>query len=148
MQAVKVPWPGAREKDTIAPKYSWCRMSICVLSQYLTHTKVWSLCTFRRHRCYPPSILPYTVYVYIGLQAVKVLWPGARKKDTVAPKYSWFASAPAALASAPAALGHIWQLKTMAWHWHCDAQWYDISDIKYALFENRFPDGRLCILKT
>jgi hypothetical protein len=64
VQAVKVPRPGARKKDTVAPKYSWCRMIICVLGQYLVHKKVWSLCTFWRHRCYPPSMLHRIRYTY------------------------------------------------------------------------------------
>ena len=67
-----------------------------------------------------PSMLPainitvYGIRIYRPAGGQSPVARGA-KKDTVAPKYSWFASAPAALASAPAALEHIWQLKTMAW---------------------------------
>jgi len=45
VQTVNVTWPGARKKDTVAPKYGWCRMIVRVLGQYLVHTRVLSLCT-------------------------------------------------------------------------------------------------------
>jgi hypothetical protein len=56
VQAVKVTRPGARKKDTAAPKYSWCRIIVCVLGQYVVHKKVLSLCTFRLHGCSPYRI--------------------------------------------------------------------------------------------
>ena len=85
VQAVKVTWPRARKKDTIGPKYSWRRMIVCVLGQYLVQQKC---CRFVR---FCATAAPLIVYnrLYIYVQAVKVMWTRARKKDTIGPKYYW-----------------------------------------------------------
>ena len=68
VQAVKVTWPSAREKDTVAPKYSWCRTTVCVSGQYMVHTKCGRFVRF----C--ATAAPLIVYnrLYIYMQAVKV----------------------------------------------------------------------------
>ena len=58
-------------------------MIIHVLGQYLDHKKCGRFLRFGA------TAAPLIVYnrLHIHVQTVKVTWPGARKKDTVAPKY-------------------------------------------------------------
>jgi hypothetical protein len=49
----RTTWPVALKKDTVAPKYYWCRLIVCVLGQFLAQTKVGSLDTFRHYGCSP-----------------------------------------------------------------------------------------------
>jgi hypothetical protein len=50
-----------RNKYTVAPKYFWCRMIVCVLGQYLAHKKVQSLYTFQRDGCSYAAAGPWSV---------------------------------------------------------------------------------------
>ena len=58
-------------------------MIIYILGQYVDHEKC------GRFQRVGATAAPLIVYnrLYIHVQAVKVTWPGARKKDTAAPKY-------------------------------------------------------------
>ena len=58
-------------------------MIIHVLGQHLDHKKC---CHFQRVGATADPVIVYN-RLYIHVQAVKLTWPGARKKDTVTPKY-------------------------------------------------------------
>ena len=59
VQAVKVKWPRARKKDTIGPKYYWCRMIVCDLGQNWVHTKC------GRYVGFLATAASYRRYIYI-----------------------------------------------------------------------------------
>ena len=73
VQAVKVTWLRARKKDTIGPKYYWCRMIVCDLGQNWVHTKC------GRYVGFGATAASYRRYIYV--HAVNVTWPGAKKRD-------------------------------------------------------------------
>ena len=39
----RTTWPVALKKDTVAPKYYWCMLIVCVLGQFLAQKKVGKL---------------------------------------------------------------------------------------------------------
>mgnify|MGYP003942774671 CR=1 FL=1 len=81
VQAVKVTWPGARKTETVAHKYSWRRMIVCVLGLYRVQQKC---CRFVRVCATAASLIVYN-RLHIYVQAVKVTWPGAREKIPLVP---------------------------------------------------------------